>query len=42
MRTVKVQFLTPEKTIVWVTIPWGKKHLDWYRNRGYIILMTEQ
>lgn len=42
MRTVKVQMLTPDKKIIWVTVPWGKSHLDWYRQRGYIILMTEQ
>jgi hypothetical protein len=42
MRTVKVQMLSPDKKIIWVTLPWGKAHLDWYRNQGYIILMTEQ
>jgi len=42
MRTVNVQFLSPEGKVVWVLIPWGKSHLDWYRKRGYTILMTEQ
>jgi len=42
MRTVDVQFLKPDKTIVWLTIPWGKSHLDWYRKQGYTILMTVQ
>jgi len=39
-KKVKVQLLTPEKKIIWVIIPWGKSHLDWYRDRGYTILMT--
>ena len=42
MRTVKVQLLTPDKKIIWVTIPWGKAHLDWYKKQGYQILMTVQ
>ena len=42
MRTVNVQFLTPDKRVVWILVPWGKRHLDWYRKQGYTILMTEQ
>jgi hypothetical protein len=42
MRKIKVQLLTPQKEIVWKEIPWGKRHLDWYRNQGYTVLMTEQ
>lgn len=39
-RMLTVQFMKPDKTIVWLTIPWGKAHLDYYRNKGWIILMT--
>jgi hypothetical protein len=42
MRTVNVQFLTPDNRVVWILILWGKAHLDWYRDRGYTILYTEQ
>ena len=42
MRTVNVQFLTPDGRVVWILIPWGKSYLDFYRKKGYIILMSEQ
>ncbi len=42
IRTVQVQFLTPDKRVVWILVPWGKRYLDWYRKQGYVILMTEQ
>lgn len=40
MRTVTLFVMKPDKTTAWITIPWGKKHLDWYRNNGYIILLS--
>ena len=32
--------LTPNKEVKWLTVPWGKGHLDYYRKQGYLILMT--
>lgn len=41
MKTVTVQFLTDDGRIIWLTIPWGKGHLDYYRKvKKWTILMT--
>jgi hypothetical protein len=40
MRMLTLMVLTPDKKVKWLTIPWGKAHLDWYRKQGYEILMT--
>jgi hypothetical protein len=38
-RTVKLMLLKDGKT-EWMTVPWGKAHLDWVRRLGYTILMS--
>jgi hypothetical protein len=40
-RIVNVLFLKPDKSTVWLTVRWGKAHLDHYRNMGWVILMTD-
>jgi hypothetical protein len=40
MRMLTMMVLTPNKEVKWLTVPWGKGHLDYYRKQGYLILMT--
>jgi len=40
MRMLTMMVLTPDKEVKWLTVPWGKGHLDYYRKQGYLILMT--
>jgi hypothetical protein len=40
MRMLTLMVLTPNKEVKWLTVPWGKGHLDYYRKQGYLILMT--
>ena len=39
-RFVNVMILKPDKSTEWITVPWGKAHLDWIRKQGNVILMT--
>jgi hypothetical protein len=40
MRTVTLYILKPDKSTEWITVPWGKAHLDYVRNQGNTILMS--
>ncbi len=39
-RIVNVMFLKPDRSTLWLTLRWGKEHLDFYRDKGWVILMT--
>ena len=40
MRTVTLFVLNQDKTTEWITVPWGKGHLDYVRSTGKTILMS--
>jgi hypothetical protein len=40
MRTVTLFVMKPNKTTEWITVPWGRSHLNYVREQGYVILMS--
>jgi hypothetical protein len=42
MRYLSVLILRPDKKTEWVTIPWGKYHLDLLRKSGNLILFSKE